>query len=55
MSEHDVDGGQGEPSSNVVIGRGIKILGETLVPGASLVLDGEILPGAAHLVGGLVA
>jgi hypothetical protein len=55
MSEHDVDEGHREPASDVVIGRGIKILGETLVPGASLVLDGKILPGAVHLVGGLVA
>ena len=36
MSEHDVDESHREPSSNVVIGRGIKILGETVVPGASL-------------------
>ena len=55
MSEHDVDESHRESSSNVVIGRGIKILGETVVPGASLVLDGKLLPGAAHLVGGLVA
>lgn len=33
MSEHDVDQSHREPSSNVVIGRGIKILGETMVPG----------------------
>ena len=55
MSEHDVDESHREPSSNVVIGRGIKAIGETVVPGASLVLDGKILPGAAHLVGGFVA
>jgi Family of unknown function (DUF6072) len=55
MSEQEVDEGHREPSSDVVIGRGLKILGETMVPGASLVLDGKILPGAAHLVGGLVA
>lgn len=55
MSEHDMDESHQEPSSNVVIGRSIKMLGETVAPGASLVLDGEILPGAAHLVGGLVA
>src|SRR3954452_17999726 len=55
MAEHEMDGGNREPATDVVIGRGIKILGETVVPGASLVLDGEILPGAAHLVGGLVA
>jgi hypothetical protein len=55
MAEHEMDGGNREPATDVVIGRGIKMLGETVVPGASLVLDGEILPGAAHLVGGLVA
>jgi hypothetical protein len=55
MSEHDVDEGHREAASGVVIGRGIKILGEAVAPGASLVLDGKILPGAAHLVGGLVA
>lgn len=55
MSEHNVDEGHQEPASGVVVGRGIKILGEAVAPGASLVLDGKILPGAAHLVGGLVA
>ena len=55
MSEHEVDEGHREPSSDVVIGRGLKMLGETVAPGVSLVLDGKILPGAAHLVGGLVA
>ncbi|HEV2843568.1 MAG TPA: DUF6072 family protein [Thermoanaerobaculia bacterium] len=55
MSEHEVDEGHREPSSDVVIGRGLKMLGATVAPGVSLVLDGKILPGAAHLVGGLVA
>jgi hypothetical protein len=45
-----------ELSSGTVIGRGIKIAGETLIaPGSSLILDGKILPGAAHVVGGLLA
>jgi hypothetical protein len=45
-----------ELSSGTVIGRGIKIAGEALVaPGSSLILDGKILPGAAHVVGGLLA
>lgn len=55
MSEHEVSQGDNEPASEVVIGRGLKILGETLVPGASLALDGKILPGAVHLAGALVA
>ena len=45
-----------EPTSGVVLGRGVKILGEMVVgPGASLALDGKILPGAAHFVGGMLA
>jgi hypothetical protein len=45
-----------EPGSGVVIGRTLKIAGEALVaPGSSLILDGQILPGAVHVVGGLLA
>jgi hypothetical protein len=45
-----------ELSSGTVNGRGIKLAGAALVaPGSSLILDGKILPGAAHLVGGLLA
>ena len=45
-----------EPGTGVVLGRGLKIVGEALVaPGSSLILDGQILPGAAHVVGGLLA
>lgn len=36
--------------------RGAKIAGEALVaPGSSLILDGNIRSGAAHVVGGLLA
>lgn len=56
MPEHNVSEGSSEPAGGVVIGRGVKLLGEVIVaPGASLVLDGRILPGAAHVVGGLLA
>ena len=45
-----------ELSSGTTLGRGIKIAGEAFVaPGSSLILDGRILPGAAHVVGGLLA
>ena len=32
----------------------IKLVGEYLAPGASLLIDGKILPGTAHLVAGLL-
>ncbi len=45
-----------EPSGSVVVSRGIKIAGEALVaPGSSLILDGDIVRGGIHLVGGLLA
>ena len=56
MSEQTVDTAGTEPSNAVLIGRGVKLLGEMVVgPGASLALDGKILPGAAHFVGGMLA
>jgi hypothetical protein len=44
----EVTGGQ-------VLARGIKIVGERVVPGASLILDGKIGEGALHVVGGTIA
>ncbi len=45
-----------EPGGGVVASRGIKIAGEALVaPGSSLILDGDIVKGGIHLVGGLLA
>jgi hypothetical protein len=39
-----------------VLSRSLKIAGETWVaPGSSLILDGDIVRGGAHLLGGLVA
>lgn len=37
-------------------GRGLKIASEVLIaPGSSLILDGRIKAGGAHLLGGIVA
>lgn len=33
----------------------IKLVGEAFVPGASLLMDGKILPGAAHVIVGGIA
>ena len=32
----------------------VKLIGETVLPGASLVLDGDIKNGAFHLLGGVL-
>lgn len=43
-------------SGGETLSRALKIVGETcVVPGSSLILDGDIVRGGAHLVGGLVA
>lgn len=34
------------------IDNAIRLLGEAFVPGASLLMDGKIVPGAAHLIVG---
>lgn len=33
----------------------VKLVGEAFVPGASLLMEGQILPGAAHLIVGAAA
>lgn len=49
MAESTTNGGE-------VLSRTLKIAGETFVaPGSSLILDGDIARGGAHLVGGLLA
>ena len=40
---------------NTATQNAVKLIGESLVPGASLLMDGEILSGGAHLVVGLAA
>jgi hypothetical protein len=42
------------PNSGVM-GNTVKLLGELIVPGASLLVDGDIKYGVGHLVVGLVA
>ena len=43
-------------ASSGVLESGVKLAGEAFVaPGTSLILDGEIASGGAHLVGGLLA
>jgi hypothetical protein len=44
-----------EPTGGVVLARGLKLAGETFAPGASLLLDGEVASGVAHLVVGTLA
>jgi len=42
------------PNSGVM-GNTVKLLGELIIPGASLLVDGDIKYGVGHLVVGLVA
>lgn len=45
-----------ELSGGAAAANGIKLAGEALVaPGASLILDGNVVLGGAHFVGGLLA
>jgi hypothetical protein len=45
-----------ETPGSVVLARSLKIAGELLVaPGSSLILDGKIASGGAHVLGGLFA
>ena len=38
-----------------VINNGVKLVGETMLPGASLLLDGNLVNGAAHVAVGAAA
>lgn len=42
-------------AQNTVAENAVKLVGEVFVPGASLLMDGKILPGGAHLLAGVVA
>ena len=46
---------ESEPTGGIVLARGLKLVGETVAPGASLLLDGEVASGVAHLVVGTLA
>lgn len=53
MGGHTVP--QSESSSNVLLSRALKLAGETVAPGASLLLDGKVGQGALHFIGGTIA
>lgn len=38
-----------------VVNNGVKLIGETMLPGASLLLDGNLVNGAAHVAVGAAA
>lgn len=44
-----------EAPAGVIVGRGLRILGETRVPGASQILDGKIKSGVLHIAAAVVA
>jgi hypothetical protein len=44
-----------EPSGSLTASRGIKLVGEAVAPGTSLLLDGDVGLGSIYLVGGWIA
>lgn len=42
-------------SKDATVQNAVKLLGETVVPGASLMMDGRIVEGGAHLLASLAA
>lgn len=46
---------QTQTNPMTVVTNGVKLVGETVVPGASLLLDGQFVNGAAHVAAGLGA
>lgn len=44
-----------QTSSARPVANAVKLIGETVMPGASLLLDGNILSGGAHLLVGAIA
>lgn len=44
-----------ERDNTRVFANGVKLVGEAIIPGASLMLDGKVVNGAAHAVVGLAA
>lgn len=44
-----------EAPAGVVVGRGVRILGETRVAGASQILDGKLKSGLFHVAAGVLA
>ncbi len=43
------------PKTDRPVENAVKLIGEAVVPGASLLLDGQILKGGAHLLVGVAA
>lgn len=50
-----VESPRSDKDSARVFANGVKLVGEALIPGASLMLDGKIVNGAAHAAAGLAA
>lgn len=55
QTTNNEDASSVEPSGSVALGRGVKLIGETILPGASQLIDGNLASGGLHLIGGLAA
>jgi len=55
MANETTNNSTSNGSSGKILTNGVKLVGEAVVPGASLLLDGKVIDGAAHVVVGLAA
>jgi hypothetical protein len=55
MDTNTAEAPSSEISGGVLLERGLKIAGESVAPGASLLLDGKVVPGVAHFLAGMLA
>ena len=56
MTQVQEHGNEAQPSNATnVLANGVKLIGESVLPGASLLLDGKFVNGALHTVAGLGA
>jgi len=56
MADDTTDTGTVQTGVDATMGRGLRLLGDTLIaPGTSLLLDGDVASGALHVAAGLAA
>jgi len=54
-NDNTSNGNTSNNNSAKILTNGVKLVGEAVVPGASLLMDGKVVDGAAHVLVGLAA
>jgi hypothetical protein len=55
MATKTAEAPSSETTGGVLLARGLKIAGESVAPGASLLLDGKVVSGVVHFFAGMLA